>query len=224
MSSPVEICNRALASIRAKSINALDQGTFEAQICTLYYEKARDKTLADYDWGFNNQVVALAKHASVTVFGWTYVYAYPTDCLHINFLRRNIDESGSIVQGVSASSNKIIEDSYSYRPSDHPPVEYEIYHDKATDAVVICSHEDNLRADIRARISSVKHFSLDFEMALSYLIASMIAVPIVGEQKGRALQQTNLALYTGLLGQAKAKSANQRERAEPDSEYITVRN
>src|SRR5688500_4621637 len=91
MASVVEICNLALTHVRGGSINSLDEASVQAQRCKLFYEIARDQALADATWGFNHALVALAELEDVEVFNWAHAWTYPSDCLHINKLIRNLE-------------------------------------------------------------------------------------------------------------------------------------
>lgn len=222
MSSVVDICKMALSSIRAKTINSIEGSSVEAQQCALHYPLARRQLLTDYDWGFNSKRQGLALLSGVTVFNWAYVWSYPSDCLHVNYLIRNVEE----VAAGGGSYRIIPDDIHDNRrhesPATHPPVEYQIYND-STHGRIICSIESDLRVDYRADIEDTALFSIDFELALGYLLASMVAVPILGADRGKQMRDDALALYAGFIDKAKTKSANQRHRPQMESDYIRVR-
>lgn len=221
--SEVEICNMALAQIRAGSINSLNEASVEGEQCNLHYDIARDQVLSDFDWGFNNRVAALAQLSSTSVFGWAYTWGIPSDCLHINFLRRNYNDAAIASSGDSAVAMRADPSPGSARPSDIPEVEYGIYYDNDLATKIIATQEGTIRADYRARVQDPTLYSIDFRIALSYLIASFVAVPIAGQERGQELQKTTLALYDAFIAKAKEKSGNQRSRTPMESDYIAVR-
>ena len=85
MTDEVEICNLGLSNIRGGSINNLDEGSIQAQVCKLKYPVMRDRLLKESPWGFNHKIKALSV-LTTEVFNWAYAYQYPTDCLKINRL------------------------------------------------------------------------------------------------------------------------------------------
>lgn len=78
--SVVQLCNMALARIRAQPIAALNEGSTESIACSTFYEISRDAALRDHAWNFATRRRTLADTGS-TVDGWAYCYAYPSDCL-----------------------------------------------------------------------------------------------------------------------------------------------
>lgn len=216
MSSVIQICNMALGHIRAESINDINEASVAAQQCKLFYDVARDKMLDDTDWGFNKGLKPLSL-LEQTVFGWAYVWQYPNDCLQINRLVRNIDISGD------ASSNT------TYYPSRNlpaietlPAVDYQIYNlngDK-----VIVTQEAELRVLYQSRISDTTLFPADFLLAVSYMLASLIALRIAGIKDGIPLRGESLAIAERMKIEAANKSANQSQQQEQESDYINIRN
>jgi hypothetical protein len=223
MASSVELCNLALAKIRAKSINSLNGSSIEAQQCNLHYNLARDQVLADHDWGFNTRVIALAQYSSSNIFNWPYMWAYPSDCLHLNYLIRNITEASEDTSNSSAVALRFEDDHRQHRPSVDPPVEYDVFFDQSQGNKVIGTKESGLRANYRAQIDDPNVYTTDFKLALSYLLGSMIAVPIVGEERGSKLEVRCLQLYSAFIDKAKTKANNQKHYRQKESEYIRVR-
>ena len=91
MASEVEICNLALSNIRAGSINSLNEGSVQAQLCKLKYPILRDRCLREIPWQFNHKIRALAP-VTTDIFNWGYAYSYPVDCLKIHRLVGSYEE------------------------------------------------------------------------------------------------------------------------------------
>ena len=89
---------------------------------------------------------------------------------------------------------------------------------------VIAANEAQLRIDYRAKITNPDLFTRQFTTAFEYLLASRLAVPTIGLEKGMAAQKQLLQLYTMHIAEASANSENQKYSPVPDSEFITVRN
>ena len=60
-------------------------------------------------------------------------------------------------------------------------------------------------------------------MALSHLISSEVAIPIVGAELGRALRNDSLQLYRNYLSSAMATDMNDQYFIPSESDYINVR-
>lgn len=220
MSSVIDVCNMALAQIRAGGINSLDETSLQAQQCKLHYEIARDQCLRDANWGFNHSIKALSELPDVEIFGWRKVWQYPIDCLQINDVIRDLED----VRG--SSDSFIMSGLYDHRPRrprDLGRVEYRVFSVSETYPRVIATNEDTLRIDYRKRVTDTNAFGADFRMALASLLASYIAVPIVGVKDGRLLRNDSLAMYTAFITSAKDDNANQQFTEPRESEYITVR-
>ncbi len=222
MSSEVEICNVALSQVHGGSINSLSESSKEAQQCTLHYAKVRDQVLTETDWGMNTKLSALAQLTSVTVFNWPYVWAYPTDCLRVNHLIRDIEFIATPAPGQSAVALRI-EDTKFQTPDDLPPVEYQVMFDDTTSAKIIVTREACMRAHYRKRITDPNLMPINVQEAISFLLASKIAVPIAGVKDGTKLRVDALGLYTAWITKAADQDANEGHKPEQESEYIRVR-
>jgi hypothetical protein len=202
MASEVEICNIALANIRSKSINSLNENSLQAQTCKLMYPVLRDQLFEDVAWSFAHAVKPLSL-LTLESFSWGYVYQYPTDCLRVNKLIPNL-------KGVR-------DDTFGYEGK----VEYEIQN--IDDVKVIVSDLAELRIDYRMLVTDPNKFTNQFKLTLAYLLASGIAVPIVGAEMGRQLRSDSYQIYTQYLAAASASNSNQQRSVVPESEFITIR-
>ena len=217
MTSEVEICNLALSCVRAGSINSLDESSLQAQQCKLHYPFARDQTLEDAPWQFSRELKSLAVVSNAPVFNWNYSYQYPSDCLNIDRLVLNIEEVDGDQDVYAARLNSL----GLSLPDLRKPVEYEIYN---VDGVkIIAANEAELRIKYTKKVSDPNFFSTQFVLALANLLGSMVAVPIVGVEKGRPLKDEALQLYNRYINAAKANNENEQYRVKPDSDMVNVR-
>lgn len=214
MTSIVEICNLALSSVRAGSINSIDESSLQAQQCKLWYPILRDKCLRENNWNFARKIIALAPVTDV-VFTQPYAYRYPNDCLEIERL------VGEYEQVTTDSSARYWNPSGCYGTIRYPEIPYDIYN--IGDTKIIGTVQANLRIDYTAKITDPNLFSVDFMLALSYLLASSIAIPIVGVKDGRALRSDSLSLYSSYLNSAVASDSNEKHHDIPESEFVTCR-
>lgn len=217
MASEVEICNVALAQIRATSINSLTESSLQAQQCKLHYNLLRDQVLEDAPWGFAHKIRQLAALSSVDIWNWVYAYQYPSDCIRINKLMPDYEE-------VSQDSSVVAARLYDYglpKPNLDQQIEYEIHNDDGN-RIIACNEKD-VYIDYNIQVTDPNLFSVQFRMALSALLAAHVAVPIAGYEKGRPLRAENLKLYQGYIRTAAANDLNQRYKYPQDSDFINVR-
>jgi len=83
MASQTDICNRALSMIGANTIATIDEESTEAIKCRIVYDQIRDETLRCYPWNFAIKRASLSRLSSVPVFGYTYEFQLPNDCLRV---------------------------------------------------------------------------------------------------------------------------------------------
>lgn len=215
MASAVEICNMALSHIRAGSINSLTENSVQAQQCKLLYPMCRDMVLEDAPWGFARTIRELALLTSVKIFNYAYAYQYPSDAKRINKLMMSWDE----VTNDSAPSLRYHDDLFPGMRK--TKVVYEIFHNAGTR--VIAANDIDLRVDYNIVVEDPNLFSTSFILAVSHLLASNLAIPLIGTAEGRPLRNDELQLYTKYIDTAVAGDANQSYTPIPDSEYITTR-
>jgi hypothetical protein len=215
MASAVEICNMALSHIRAGSINSLAENSVQAQQCRLLYPTCRNMVLENAPWGFARSIRELALLSSVKIFNYAYAYQYPSDAMRINKLMMSWDE----VTNDSAPSLRYHDDLFPGMRK--TKVVYEIFHNNGTR--VIAANDIDLRVDYNVVVEDPNLFSTSFIFAVSHLLASNLAIPLIGTTEGRLLRNDELQLYTKYIDSAVAADANQSYTPIPDSDYITVR-
>lgn len=196
MTSVVLICNQAIGRVRADTIAALTDDTVQAQACTTYYESSRDFVLADFPWNFAGKVIALSKQQE-TPIEWGFGYAYPSDALKIRKL-------------MDASQLRQYKD----------PVAWEVGLN-SSDTKSIFSNLDVSYAKFTIRLTDVNKFDPHFVTALSWYLASEIAIPIAGTAKGRILADRAAKGYQNVLAAAYSANANEGDEGPPrDPETI----
>ena len=216
MSSIIEIYNLALGNIRAGYVNSLSESSAQVQQCNLRYPILRDRMLKEH-WGFNNKIQALAVLTD-DIYTWAYAYQYPTDCLKID---RLVGEYESLANADADVLSRLVENQLLPTTQTMPPIPYEVFNIDGNK--VIGANEANVRAKYAVKITDTTKFSDDFVMALSHLLASEIAVPLIGGELGRQLRSDELQLYKEYVNAAAADDANESDADEQLSEYETIR-
>jgi hypothetical protein len=196
--SEVQICNVALGRIgQSIFIDALTERSQAASVCNLFFEPCRDRALADGLWDFATTRVVLADLGANPV-NWSYRYALPSDFLAAQYL---------VIPGIRT-----------------PRADQRIPYRLATEGEQRVLYTDLPQAELvyTRRVTNPSLFSPQFNSALSWLIASEIALPLSATPKlaGNAAQ-----MYQIEIAQAQAASLNQhQDDREPESEFITGRN
>ncbi len=81
MSSVVEICNTALITLGANTINSLSESTTEAIACNANWDISRRSVMGLHPWNFAMKRTILAQETTTPVFHFDYQYPLPSDLL-----------------------------------------------------------------------------------------------------------------------------------------------
>lgn len=195
MTSVVEICNMALGNLGDKStIDSLAEQSPQAQVCRLYYENARDSTLSAFNWGFaqKDATLAMTSNTPLNTY-WGFEYGYPADCLR---LHRIYPELNLI------------------------KTEFEIGTSVDGYKVIWASVEEAVGRYTR-RVTDSAFFTPEFSYALSWRLASMIAMKQTGKAdiKQAAEQQYMMAIVSARA----SDGAEAHIKQELNSEFIRAR-
>jgi hypothetical protein len=83
MASVIEIINTGLVRIGAQTINALDEGSVEANNSNAIWTIVRRSTLAAHPWNFAIKEQELAQTTDTPIAEYSYIYQLPTDYLRM---------------------------------------------------------------------------------------------------------------------------------------------
>ncbi len=201
MASVVDIANLALAHLgddaNVASINP-PEGSAQAEHCARFYPVARDALLEMHDWTFATRRATL-KALNKDTFNWDYAYAYPSGALRI-----------LTVLPAEAS------------PEDDGE-EFET--DTDTDGTaLIRSNLDDASVRYTISVSDTTKFPPLFTSALTWLLASYLAGPVVKGDAGRAEAKRCMMMFQAFLAQARISDANQRKKTPTHTpEWIELR-
>lgn len=208
MASVVQICNMALSHLgsegRVTSISPPD-GSVEAGHCATFYDIARTELIEPAHWNFTLRRAALAPVVN-TSSTWTYAYALPSDCLRA-------------IRVLTAGAPYVTvfnQDTNSYVPSDRDGADFDIEGD-----VLYTNEADALLVYARDVTDSGK-FTPSFTSALSYLLASYLAGPIVkgneGARVGDAMRERAMAVAD--MAAAAAANASSGGNLQPSIQSV----
>lgn len=188
MASVVDICNQALSRLGdSATVASIDppEGSAQAEHCARFYPMARDALLESFPWKFATRRVRLAALA-VPSWNWAYAYALPSDCLH-----------ALAVLPADAGSD-----------ADSQPFEVETGEDG-----VLLVLTDQPAACLRytSTVEDSARFPPLFVDALSWLLASSLAGPLMKGDVGAAMAKTCLQYAAAATASAKLSDARQRK-------------
>jgi len=218
MTSKVDLCNSALANLRAASINNISDNTTSSEYCRLKYDYVLDAMLRDSKWNFAHKQKPLAV-LTTDLYGWVYTYQYPVDCLRINEVLSSAGKIGTVEQG------------YAYRPEYSsqslqgvlPPVKYEVLVDSEGNNV-IGANEPELWVDYNIHVEDPNKFDTQFIMAFVWYLTAELAIPIIGGDSGRAERKNAFEMYRYTLASALVNDGNENDNLViPESDLIESR-
>ena len=193
MASVVDICNTALSHLGNKpNIASIEppEGSAEADYCARFWPIARDMALSQGLWGFATKYQSLNQSVDV-VPGWTYKYSLPNDCLTVKSVLPS--------EGVE-------------------PQDYKLINDKGQRYIV--TNTASARIECVFRETNPMVYSPEFVNAVSYLLASYLAMAVTGEPK---IKEAMFNTYNQMIHFAKITDANQGQKQEAPVEWLENR-
>jgi hypothetical protein len=184
-----QICNLALAHINQteSQIANLDTDTGTTAIqCRIHYDLARQVLLSDHHWGFAKKRVALADLGNPPST-WDFRYDYPADCVRFHHIQL---------------PNR-----------DCLPIRYSVEDDGLEAGLSILTDDEGAIGVYTYNVENTVLFTPMFSSALSWYLASELAVAIAGDSKK---QEQAFAVYGRLLSSAKAMDS---EEGQQDPEF-----
>ena len=200
MSSKVGIVNMALSHLgNDKPVGNLDtERSSEALTAKAFYDIARDKALKEGPWPFSTRFAVLELVEEEPTTEWGYSYRYPSNCLSIH----------RIFSGIRNDSRQ-------------SRVPYKIGADDA--GRLIYTDMDDAEIEYTAKNDSPHTYTDEFELAFSYLLASLMAPRLTSGDQFK-LGERAFKLYQFEIGSAIADSSNEEQPDEEvESEYIRAR-
>jgi len=198
MASEVQICNIALTRIKVNPIQSLTQTGKEARDCSTFYPVARDSVLREHKWSFATKRLSLAL-LDETYVGWTYAYQYPTDCLSFREIWNDNVTSSMVTK-----------------------VDFEVAVNSDLDRTVILTNKEDAVGIYTAAITDANLFDSVFIDALSFRLASDLAISLRANLK---LQETMTRAYQQQISQAKSADVKELSKKPNDANsFVGARN
>ena len=211
MASEVQICNVSLSHLgdtaTVSSINP-PEGSAQAEHCARFYPVARDALLEMHAWSFATRRVALALLTNI-IGQWQYVYAMPAAVINIiSVIPPDANDDYSVRLSYPSQ--------YGYNPEMIPtagsyvPQPYAI-ETLSTGVQVLLSNQENAVLRYTGAVVDPTKFSPLFVMTLSWLLASMLAGPIIKGAEGAAEAKRCYQMMQAHLVEATQSDAVQRQ-------------
>lgn len=210
MASVVDICNTALSHIGdSANVASIDppDGSSQAGYCATFYPIALAALLEMATWGFATLRVALAEVDNPTST-WAYAYKCPSNSINLISVLSNDaldDYSESYAAGRTCFPDF---SNFNQAASRYTPQPYAAEIDSKGNQIILTNQVDAVLRYTMA-ISDPTKFSPLFVLALSYLLASMLAGPIIKGTTGATMSVNMLKAFEVWEAKAEASDANQ---------------
>lgn len=212
MASDVDICNLALAHLGDDAtVSSIDppEGSAQAEHCSRFYPIARDAVLEAHDWNFASTRAVLAQVASQWS-SWAYCYELPAECLRaIAVLPPDATDDYSASFGdaseIGYPGARLVGGQARYMPQ-----EFCVETD-ANNRPLLYTNQAQAVLRYTRRVRDTTKFSPLMVDALSRLLASYLAGPVVKGTDGVSVARAQLQAYQSLMASATTSDANQRD-------------
>jgi hypothetical protein len=219
MPAVVDICNVALAHIgdtaNVQSIDPPDSSV-QAKYCAQFYPIALKALLELSTWGFSTKRAQLASvdNPSST---WLFAYAMPANVINaISVLAPDALDDYSQNFGVQQQDTlaavwPVYPDFAWFDPAAncYTPQPYSIEIDDDGNQIIL-TNQQNAVLRFTMFVTDPTRFSPLFVLALSYLLASMLAGPIIKGDAGAQMGAAMLKMFESIEIQGEASDASQR--------------
>lgn len=119
MASSVSICSNALLALGAHPINALDESTEHARLCSNIYPSVRNDLLRKHPWNCATKRVVLSPSNVKPAFGYTYQFSLPGDFIRVLSVGERHEDIAYLIEGKRLMANTpVIRLRYIFRNED----------------------------------------------------------------------------------------------------------
>lgn len=194
MTSVVQICNMALARLGDEAtVSSIDppEGSTQAEHCAMFYPQALSSLLEMYPWNFATKSAPLALLNIAAPAPWQFAYAMPAGCLRVLQVFDGVQIPGAA------------QAPYAVEVGGSQPV--------------LLANTPTAWAQFVFLQTDPQRFSPLFVDALSWLLASQLAGPLLKGDAGAAMSKSCLQQFGYIMQMARLSDARQR-RVEPTAQ------
>lgn len=209
MASEVDIANLALARLGDNAtIASIDppEGSAQAEHAARFYPIARNSLLEMHAWSFATKRIQLAQVTNESST-WDYAYAVPSGMIN-----------AIAVQAPDAGDDYVVALADQYLPdyvrsttfyAQRTPQPFDIEMSSSGQEIILTNQKDAVLRFQYLETDTTKFTPL-FTDALSWLLASYMAGPILKGDEGRQVSAQMMKLFAGAFGMAQNSDTNQR--------------
>ena len=185
MASPTDICNLALGHIGGEAnVQSISppEATVEAENSAKFYPIARDMLLEMHNWFFAMKRAVLASVTNPTT-SWNFAYTLPSDCLKaVSVLPPGTTDDTATEDFVTEAA--------------------------ADGSLILYTNVDQATLRYLVRITDTSKFTPLFVVALSWLLGTFLAGPIIKGRPGIAASDRCTKGFSVAYAMATTSSAN----------------
>lgn len=210
--SDVAICNMALSNIgQVANVVSIDpaEPSVEAEYCRVFYYTCRDAVLEAHLWSFTVRTDTAPAQVTPPTPNWEYAYAFPAGAQDIIAVLPP-EAANPYAQGIVPDPIAAAYGAPTPIGGGFVPQPYELL-TLSTGQTVICTNQEQAEIRYRFNNTDVSKYPATVIMAISHLLGSKLAGPVIQGKEGRAEALNQLQLYKTHLDIAKADDANQRK-------------
>lgn len=188
MASVISICNLALSHLGDEAtIASIDppEGSVQAEHCATFYPLARDTMLERHDWRFATRRISLAL-LDTESWNWLFAYSQPINLVRCAAVLYPTDHGCSKSQDFETETN-------------------------ASGTPIILTNVEDATLRYTVRVEDSTKYPPLFVDALSWLLASYVAGPLLKGSSGQQAAIRCQQQYERLLGMAIASDSNQQQ-------------
>ena len=216
MPADVIICNLALAHLGDTATIASiypPDGSIQAEHCARFYPIARDSMLEMHPWSFCTRRTVLASYPQNWTM-WTYAYQVPANALNVFAVMAPdaTDDYSESFAEADPTNPSIFPQGYTPLPGAalYVPQAYSI-ETNPDGQPVLFTNVQNAICRYSLKITDATLFPPLFTQALSWLLASMLAGPIIKGDAGAAMADRCMQTFIKVEQQAEYSDASQRD-------------
>ena len=199
MTGKVEIVNIALARLGESPIQSFEEGSVPANSARLVYDSARRSTLRDYNWNFAVATAELARYADTQAGDFPFAFALPADCLRVIRLRL-ATPPGQVRSRTCGDFGRNLP--FTLRGGR------------------LLAHEPKVVLEYLRDVTDENEFDAKFIEALTYKLASELAMPVKGSAE---LMASYSNAYQTLINRAATESAWEEKESRSGNPYLEAR-
>lgn len=218
MTDAVSICNLALSHLGDDAtVSSIDppEGSAQAEHCAAFYPIARDALLESHPWNFALRRIAPALLEEQPSAQWGYAYALPSDAIQVFAIQDPNADSDVLTPRFG---NSVFTSDQEFGTTSAAQ-DFEI-ESLADGTRVLYTNQVDALIRYTVPVTDTTRFSPLFRLALSYMLASFLAGPVLKGETGRTVSAQMLQQYRITVEPAMRSNARQRRSNQFRDQHV----